>query len=243
MKKRYLLIGLTVLIVLILCGCRLKIDDVTIKCNPITGECTVKGADGGDEEPSQGGGGDDPTEPVSPDKIGLVTNALKYAGYTREMFKPVAKKYGYTITDETSWCAMFVSTMIKEVGLTDMKKYTSASVSTFMSAMVKDGRFYHSKYWYEKSGNFKDPLGGPQPGDIVFFTKESCAKSKYKGDGKLPNKTSDCYRHIGIIVSATSSKITYVHGNTSGCKTFRGNGVCGNSTKEIGSAYIIGYGR
>ena len=258
-KKNVLLLILPLLAALtLLTACKIKLGNATLKCNELTGNCEIVEDDtvepGGDTNP--GGDSGDSGDSENPGEQGgssgsaegntnaekLVNTALKYKGYTRQTFKPIAKAQGYTIGDETSWCAMFVSTIIKEAGVKDLKKYTSASVSSFMSAMVKDNRFYHSQYWYKKYNNFKDPIG-PQPGDIIFFTKESCAKAKYKGNGILPSKTSDCYRHIGIVRKVSGSTITYIHGNTSNCKETKTNGVCTTSTKEIGSAYIIGYGR
>lgn len=250
MKKLLMILSL-VLFICILSGCRIKMGDDVLKCNELTGNCKFiegkKSDDSGETTSGNQSGEDTKDDEIDPSAYNtngelLVATALKYAGYLRNDFKPVAKKQGYTILDDTSWCAMFVSTIIKEAKITDLKKYTSASVSNFMYAMVKDNRFYHSKYWYNKSGKFKDPIG-PQTGDIIFFTKESCAKEKYRGNGILPNKGDGCYRHIGIVVKATSSKITYVHGNTSGCKSFKGNGVCGNTTVSADSAYVIGYGR
>ncbi len=174
----------------------------------------------------------------------LVSTAVSYAGYTRNDFKPVASKYGYSIGDSTSWCAIFVSSMIKASGTDKLKKYVSKSVSDFLENMLADGRFYHSDYWYNKSGNFKDPKGGPQVGDIVFFTASACVDDYYKGDGKLPSK-SKCYRHIGIVIKVANNRITYVHGNTGSCKKPKiGNGVCATSVEKIkDNKYIVGYGR
>ncbi len=251
-KRIFSLILITVLLSVILTGCRFKYGDYEIICDD-NGECTETGS----IEWNDQSGYNPPYEEENMSNKDFATRiveiAQSYLPYSREDFMPVAAKHGFEIkyypeSDKyTAWCSIFVSSVVEEAnkGLNWMN-YKSASVSGFMSQMIKDGRFYHAPHWYNYNNlHMYDPssFGAPRAGDIVFFAVEECG---YAGDGKMPARSDEkkCWRHIGIVTGSDDKYLYYIHGNNNGCKHdgVRKNGVC-TGKKELTDRYIIGYGR
>lgn len=164
----------------------------------------------------------------------LIANARKYIDKSREQMAAIVKGF-YTIESDTSWCAIFVSYILKETMGSDIY-FKSKSVSEFMKYYINNNRFCHSQYWYEKTGKWACS-DSPQPGDIILFAKTVC---EYSGDGNMPSKSDGCFRHIGIVSEVKDGKVYYVHGNTSRCNKY--NGVC-ESSEKLNDPYIVGYGR
>lgn len=247
-KNLFKVLFLCLILLFLFCGCVEICDE--------NSECNIYNPDGDDidiviEEPSS-----QQETPIIPNynqyfAEKVVETAEKYLKYSREDFKPVAANHGFSISCDpttnkcTSWCAIFVSSVVEEAnqGLNWMN-YKSGSVSEFMYQMKADYRFFHTPYWYNYNGKHKyNPagFGAPHAGDIVFFAAKTCG---YKGDGQMPSKTENCFRHIGIVTGSDEKYLYYIHGNNNSCihDGVRKNGVC-TGKNELNDPYIIGYGR
>ena len=109
----------------------------------------------------------------------------------------------------------------------------AAAVSYFAYWMAKNNRFYHSQYWANSTGKYKDGSKAytPQPGDLVFFN------GGYGGD---PMNCQAQLSHIAIVKEVKDGQLYWVGGNQ-GSNTFTTSSVTINNC-DIGASKIVGYG-
>ena len=111
--------------------------------------------------------------------------------------KPINKtKYGkWYGLDGNPWCAMFVSWVYAQAGLS--KKIAAQTPKGFASCQA-------GLTWFAKKGKLV-PVGQAQEGDIVFFQFDEDAAAD----------------HVGIVTAnnTTLKKLTCIEGNTSAGKS------------------------
>lgn len=158
------------------------------------------------------------TFPTGSTSNDLAINMLKIAS---EQLGNLGTKYQtyYGFNRNTPWCAMFTSWVSEQSKVipTYVKKASASTVTLYN--YYKNSSDIVWRYSQAKGG----PSYTPKKGDYIMF--------KYR-DG-VP------VSHIGIVESATSSKVTYIHGNT-------GSGGSSKTTVKRGSynlnnRYIVGY--
>ena len=117
-------------------------------------------------------------------------------------------------------------------------KEDAAAVWYFAYWMAQNKRFYHSQYWANSTGTYKDGSKAytPQPGDLVFFNGNP-AYGVYHGnpltcDGELG--------HIAIVKEVKDGQLYWVGGNQ-GAGSFESSSVTINNC-DIGAEKIVGYG-
>ncbi len=114
----------------------------------------------------------------------------------------------------------------------------SAVVYSYAVWMAQNKRFYHSQYWANSTGTYKDGSKAytPQPGDLVFFDGNPSIAT-YSGnpltcDGELG--------HIAIVKEVKDGQLYWVGGNQ-GSDSYTTSSVTINNC-DIGAAKIVGYG-
>ena len=122
----------------------------------------------------------------------VVNFALQLVGQNHTLFTSYTTSEGKTFLG-ADWCAMFVSYCFDQQGLIpDVLNESYVGCTDEVSKLKARGEFENS-----------NALGGsyiPQPGDIIFFTKNG-------------GKTSF---HTGIVVRCDGSRVYTVEGNTGG---------------------------
>lgn len=123
-------------------------------------------------------------------------------------------KYGaWYGMNPAEWCDMYVSWC-------GCKSGESEAVGKFAYCPSHVGFFKAKGRYYPRGSRI------PQPGDIIFFTK---------------NGTSAC--HVGIVTSVNGGKVNTVEGNTSSDATLVSNGgAVWEKSYYLTSTYILGYG-
>lgn len=96
------------------------------------------------------------------------------------------------IKKSVEWCAEFVSIVLEK---SDIKGNKPCSISC--NELISQMR--NSEFWYE-------PQDEPQRNDIIFFDQNR----QYDGGKPLD--------HVGIITKYENGYITYIDGNSGGCK-------------------------
>lgn len=158
----------------------------------------------------------------------LIETAKSYVGYLEketnsnlddftanagdENFTKFGKWYGL---NGYAWCAMFVSYVAWKAGI-------PTTVIPKQKSCTSDGVAFFKRF-----GRWRPIPYTPQPGDIIYFTKDG-------------GKTA---AHVGIVIRVDTSTVYTIEGNTSGGSTLIDNGG-GVALKSYPLNYskIMGYG-
>ena len=148
----------------------------------------------------------------------IIDYALSEVGYTQQNgYNKFSAEFG---SGYMPWCNYFVVWCAKQAGISPRKITGTSSYwgncEIYMRGLMKQGRFFPNDGSYT-----------PQKGDLVF----------YNSARNTSNST-----HIGFVLSANSSTVTTVEGNTS-VKGTRGVGKKVRPRYSyIGDMVIIGFG-
>ena len=187
-------------------------------------------------------------------------NIVKRSGGGTSILETALKEVGNNHSKYTSfygvaadWCAMFAFWTTAHTSVTgnandcanvtrsgsDKCYYTSkidiysAVVWQYTEWVAKHDRFYHSQYWANRMGTYKDNGRAyePQPGDFVFFNG---------GYGGNPLSCRAQLSHIAIVKEVKNGYLYYVGGNQGGSIYY--NSSVTIASRPIGDSYIVGYG-
>ena len=168
-------------------------------------------------------------------------------------------KYTNWYGEADEWCAMFANWAMAHTSITgnanDCKNTgkggsdkciykkliteNADSVWHYANWMAKNKRFYHSQYWANKMGTYKNGNEAytPKPGDLVFFNGTYAGGGVYGGD---PLNCRAQLGHIAIVKEVKNGNLYWIGGNQ-GSNSYTSSSVTINSC-EIGAEKIVGYG-
>lgn len=118
---------------------------------------------------------------------------------------------GYKVSYTDAWCAIYVSAMAQEAGLTSIV-FPECGCERMLKLYSNAGR------WMENDAYV------PQSGDIIFYDWDDNGAGDNKG-------YSD---HVGIVVSVTNGKIKLIEGNASDSVKYTERDVNGKSIRGFG---------
>lgn len=181
-------IAATVLIIALLCGCTVAQAQETTLATSTTAE----------------------EDPINARRQQYVDTALKYLGYSESStvkshkvivdlynnHEPLALDYKVTYTD--SWCAVFVSAVAIECGLTDI-------IPTECGCERQIQLFQELGCWQEDDDYI------PTTGDIIYYSDK----------GKSSTDNTGWSNHVGIVVSVVGNRIQVIEGNYNNCVRYR----------------------
>lgn len=149
----------------------------------------------------------------------FANNALKYVGQGPNTFR---KWYYGNSGAGIPWCAIFVSYVAYQTGISNKLIYKSAGSGDIARTSVKKGwgKWYEG---YEK----------PQVGDVILFT--------WNNLGYYPGQDKYFSDHVGIVYKVDSSTVYTVEGNTNSNSNDRS--VVAKHQYKLGSGVINGYYR